>query len=400
MYLAFISIGAVGHVLPTLPLIAELVRRNVRVSYFTSENMREAVSATGANFCPVATVLTNEGQARDDIEVDMMAELPLRFLSEAEGAITQILAVLEKDVPDVVVSDALAVSGRLAAAALKRPLVRVFTSYASNDVFSVAATFPPVPDTHPARVKANALANQFTALYGVEHLGIREIFEGAADYNLVMLQRAFQPAGESFGDNFFFAGAQVAPRIGDGDWRAPDNGLPVVYASLGTVFNNNPGFFRMLFDAVKDLPVNLVAAVGHAIPPEALNPIPANVSVSAFQPQLDILEKASLFITHAGTGSVMEAIYFGVPMIAVPQMDEQRLTAHRMAELGLGVSLDNQEEITAERLKKEILHVLGSADIQTNMARMQRDMRSDGGYGAAADHLIAFAEACGKEASL
>lgn len=394
MYFAFISIGAVGHVLPTLPLIAELVRRGVRVSYFTSENLREAVSATGAEFHPVATFL---GQEKDDIEVDMMAELPLRFLSEAESAIAQILSVLEKDVPDVVLSDALAVAGRLAAAALKRPLVRVFTSYASNDVFSVAATFPFVPDTHPARVKASALADRFTALYGVEHLGVREIFEGAADYNLVMLQREFQPAGESFGDNFFFAGAQVAPRVGDGGWRAPENGRPVVYASLGTVFNNNPAFFRMLFDAVADMPVNLVAAIGHTIPIETLEPIPPNVSAAAFQPQLDILGKASLFITHAGTGSVMEAIYFGVPMIAVPQMDEQCLTARRMAELGLGVALDDRDKITVERLKKEIAFVLGSAEIHASMARMQSDMRQNSGCGAAADRLLAFADACGKD---
>ena len=44
-------------------------------------------------------------------------------------------------------------------------------------------------------------------------------------------------------------------------------------------------------------------------------------------PQLDILSQASVFITHAGMGGTGEAIYYGVPMIAIPQMEEQAITA-------------------------------------------------------------------------
>ncbi|MDO4573021.1 MAG: glycosyltransferase, partial [Clostridia bacterium] len=198
MYIAYITVGAVGHVMPTLPFISELVRRGVRVRYFTTRHMEETIAFTGAEFCPVDTVLTKDGAAREDIQVDFMAELPLRFLSEADCVIRQVLPVLEKDRPDLIVSDATAVAGRLAAAALKLPLVQVFTSYASNDVFSVASGFPPVPDTHPARMKARALSERFSALYGVKSIGLKEIFEWRGDLNIVTLLKEFQPAGESF----------------------------------------------------------------------------------------------------------------------------------------------------------------------------------------------------------
>ncbi|MBV9454778.1 MAG: hypothetical protein JOZ19_11775 [Rubrobacter sp.] len=36
----------------------------------------------------------------------------------------------------------------------------------------------------------------------------------------------------------------------------------------------------------------------------------------------------------------MEAIYYGVPMVVVPQQPEQATTAARVAELGLGISLE------------------------------------------------------------
>lgn len=67
MNVALITVRATGHVLPTLPVVAELVRRGVRVTYFTSANFEKIITLTGARFSPVATVLTNQGQAKDDI---------------------------------------------------------------------------------------------------------------------------------------------------------------------------------------------------------------------------------------------------------------------------------------------------------------------------------------------
>lgn len=51
-------------------------------------------------------------------------------------------------------------------------------------------------------------------------------------------------------------------------------------------------------------------------------------------PQLDILSQASVFITHAGMGGTGEAIYYGVPMIAIPQMEEQAITARQIESWG------------------------------------------------------------------
>lgn len=57
-------------------------------------------------------------------------------------------------------------------------------------------------------------------------------------------------------------------------------------------------------------------------------------------PQLDILQRATAFVSHGGMNSTMESLYYGVPMVVIPQMPEQAMTARRVDELGLGLMLD------------------------------------------------------------
>jgi UDP:flavonoid glycosyltransferase YjiC (YdhE family) len=70
-------------------------------------------------------------------------------------------------------------------------------------------------------------------------------------------------------------------------------------------------------------------------------------------PQLDILSQASVFITHAGMGGTGEAIYYGVPMIAIPQMEEQAITARQIEKLGLGCAFLDKNAITSESRRPE-----------------------------------------------
>lgn len=393
MHAALITIGATGHVLPTLPMVAELVRKGVRVTYFASANFHKTIESTGAKFSPVDTVLTNQGKVEKDIARDMIAELPLRFLSEADHAIGQILPVLEADKPDVIICDALALAGRLAASYLDLPRIQIFTSYAANEHFSVSRHFPSVSDEHPARIAAHRLADTFEKTYGVPHMDVFEIFEGKGDLNLVTIQREFHPAGDTFDNTFVFVGAQIGRRENSGTWQPPASKKPLVYSSLGTLFNDWPAFYSMLAEAVHDLPVEVVSAIGTMIQPESLGKLPDNMTVAPFLPQLDILSTASAFITHAGTGSVMEAIYFGVPMLAIPQMDEQVATAMRMQELGLGTAIHNKALVTPTSLRGGLLDLIENKRYRETASAFRAKMQEAGGYERAAQSIIDFANA-------
>lgn len=396
MHIAVVSLGAFGHVNPTLSVVTELVRRGVRVTYFTTENFRNIVEPTGADFVPVKSWMAdndthNDGQKDGSAEENVAAAVPFLFLNEAGAYIDTILAVLEKDKPDAILHDFAGIAGTMAADILKVPNIMIYTSYPSNENYSVAESFEGVPADHPLRIAAAQIAQGYAEKYGCRIMTVKEIFDGQGDLNLVMMQKRLVPNHESFGDNFVFTGVQIGKRTAFGSWKAPDNGKPLLYSSLGTAFNNWPEYYPILFDAVRDLDINVFAALG-AIEPASLHDIPANVEVAQMVPQLDILSQASVFITHAGMGGTGEAIYYGVPMIAIPQMDEQAITARQIEKTGLGVAFLDKNAITSENLKAAIVKLLEEPSYKKTADDFSADMKSLGGSKASADAIMRFLE--------
>ena len=286
MKAAYIPVGSGGHILSSLPMITELVKKGVEVDYYAPESQRAQVEITGAKmrvFPEVQERYSGPYMGKEEF----LAVIPLVFLGMAKEAIDAIMAGLQENRPDVIIADEMALAGRLAAWKLGIPLVMMFTSYAPGQEFSIFRTWPDFPDS-PARRAALEMAEEFQKEYGGPLLTPNEIFEGTADFNISTLTREFQPGGESFGERFFFAGAQIAPRAGDCSWQPPKNGKPLLYTSLGSLFNNWPEFYKMLFPVVKDLDINVLCSLGKTIKPEDLGEIPANVTTMAFTPQLEV----------------------------------------------------------------------------------------------------------------
>ena len=393
MHIAFVSLGAFGHINPTLALVTELVKQGVRVTYFTTEAFRNIIEPTGAKFVAVPSWMAendkhNDGEKKED-DGGVAAAVPFLFLNEAGAYIDTILDTLHDDKPDAIVHDFAGIAGTIAADNLNVPNVMLYTSYPSNDSYSVAAGFESCPADHPLREAAAGIAAGYAEKYGCRVMTVKEIFDGHGDFNLVMMQKKLVPNYESFDDSFVFTGVQIGKRTAFGSWKAPDNGKPLLYSSLGTAFNNWPEYYPILFDAVRDLDINVFAALG-SIDPASLKDIPANVEVGQMVPQLDILSQASMFITHAGMGGTGEAIYYGVPMIAIPQMEEQAITARQIEKLGLGVAFLDKSAITSEALKTAIQKLLTEPSYKAAAEQFSADMKTLGGAKASAEALLHF----------
>jgi MGT family glycosyltransferase len=397
MHIAVVTFGAFGHINPTLSFVTELVKRGVRVTYFTTEDFRAIIEATGARFVPVPSWMAahapdnqkkEDGQAEDSVA----ATVPFLFLNEAGAYIDPVLAVLREDRPDAILHDFAGIAGTMAADVLHVPNIMLYASYPSNDAYSVAESFSGVPADHPLRIAAEQIADGYVQKYGCRKMTVKEIFDGQGDLNLVMMQKRLVPNYESFDDErFVFTGVQIGKRSAFGSWTAPDNGKPLLYSSLGTSFNNWPEYYPILFEAVCGLDINVFAALG-SIEPESLHDVPANVELGKMVPQLDILSQASVFITHAGMGGTGEAIYYGVPMIAIPQMDEQAITARRIETLGLGLAFPDKNAITAQTLRAAIERLLNEPSFRETARDYSEDMKSLGGAKASADAIIRFLE--------
>ncbi|GFI19081.1 oleandomycin glycosyltransferase [Lachnospiraceae bacterium] len=398
MHLAIVSLGAFGHINPTLSLTTELVNAGHRVTYFTTEDFRKVIEPTGAKFVPMKSWMAendkhNESkeEKNDGQEDNVAAVVPFLFLNEAGAFIEDVLSVLREDRPDAILHDFAGIAGTMAADILGIPNVMLYTSYPSNGSYSVAASFEGIPGDHPLRIAADQIADGYVEKYGCRKMTVKEIFDGQGDLNLVMMQKRLVPNHETFDDSFVFTGVQIGKRSTFGTWQAPDNGKPLLYSSLGTAFNNWPEYYPILFDAVRDLDINVFAALG-AIDPDSLTDVPANVELGKMVPQLDILSQASVFITHAGMGGTGESIYYGVPMIAIPQMDEQAITARQIECNGLGFALLDKGAITSEMLKEKIQILLNDPSYKEKVNEFSADMKTLGGAKASVNALISFLE--------
>jgi MGT family glycosyltransferase len=76
-------------------------------------------------------------------------------------------------------------------------------------------------------------------------------------------------------------------------------------------------------DAFADMPVRFVLTTGNQVDLRTLGSVPSNAVVSASVPQLAVLERTAVFVTHGGMNSALEGLASGVPMVVIPQHAEQ-----------------------------------------------------------------------------
>ncbi|WP_427007848.1 nucleotide disphospho-sugar-binding domain-containing protein [Pseudarthrobacter sp. H2] len=154
--------------------------------------------------------------------------------------------------------------------------------------------------------------------------------------------------------------------------------------------NRRPDFFRLCLEAFGHSQWDVAMAIGEQTDRGLLGPIPAKVRIEPFFPQLQVLRQADVFLTHAGMNSTMEALYFGVPLVAVPQQPEQEATARRLEELGLGRRLA-AGDVTAPDLLRAVSEVSANRGIREKVAAMRGTIRGAGGATAAATAIEAHA---------
>jgi len=164
-------------------------------------------------------------------------------------------------------------------------------------------------------------------------------------------------------------------------------GKPIVYASMGTLQNGLIDIFRSITQAAiafKEL--QFVLSIGGNLDPKLLGDIPANVLVVSQAPQIEILKRSSLCITHGGLNTALESLSGGVPMIALPITNDQPGVAARIANKKVGVVI-SPDQATPENFVTTIKRVLGDSTFWDNARRVQKTIRRTDGLASAADIL-------------
>jgi MGT family glycosyltransferase len=121
-----------------------------------------------------------------------------------------------------------------------------------------------------------------------------------------------------------------------------------------------------------------------------LGHIPDNFVIQPVVPQLELLQKVDLFITHGGMNSINEGLNYGVPLVVVPQQIEQAINGRLVARQRAGIVLADTPpygHLDAIVLRQAVDNVLADPSYRLNAERLGRSFREAGGYQRAATLL-------------
>ncbi|MFJ8537246.1 macrolide family glycosyltransferase [Streptomyces sp. NPDC093591] len=377
-HIAMVGTPLVGHVLPSLEIVRELVARGHRVTYATAAPVAELIAPTGAELVGVTSTLP---VADGDWPQDPIASASL-FLDEAMAVLPQLHAAYDDDPADLYLYDVGAYAGRALAEAQGRGLVQLSAAHVAWEGAQeeMGAAFARLPGGLAYRARfADWLVRCGAMTTDVEE------FTGRPPRVLAMIPRAMQPHADRVDTE---AVTFVGPCLGGGQeqdgWKRPAGAQKVLLVSLAdSAYPGSREVYRQCVAAFADLPGwHVVLQTGGG--GDVSERVPRNFEVRPWGTPLTILEQADVWVTHTGVGSSAGGLYAGVPMIAVPTGPDQCLHADRLVELGVARRIDTAD-VTAEALRTALMELIGDPQVATRSAWLWSEARAEGGTRRAAD---------------
>ncbi|MGD1908574.1 MAG: glycosyltransferase [Leptolyngbyaceae cyanobacterium] len=397
-----------GHLNPMIALGRELQRRSHRVTVVGFLDGEAKIQAAGLDFLAIGTFDFPLGSTRQSLNAlgELSGIEALRYSLKLIQRATAILldeaptALKTAGVNGLLIDQALH-GGSTIAEMLNLPFITVCCALMLNPEPEVPPFFTP---WHYRSASWARLRNQagYQLLAILARRSTRQIADYRRQWHLsplrhqndaysALAQICQQPAEFEFPRRSLPTCFHFTGPLTDAASRQPAvfpfdqlTGQPLIYASFGTLQNRLLWLFEAIAAACKPLDAQLVIALGGGTSPASLPPLPGSPLVVGYAPQLELLEKATLTITHAGMNTVLESLSNGVPMVAIPITNDQPGVAARIAWTGTGEVISSKR-LTAPKLRRKIRQVLTQASYRQQATRLQQAIRATGGTQQAAD---------------
>ncbi len=387
----YFSLPGYGHTNPTLNVARELVRRGNKVIFYSTKRFKPMIEDAGVTFRDYGFINEIDGNLSRNVG------LFVRALAElASRRIPQLVEEIKKEKPDCIMHDNISPWGKIIAQATHIPAICLTTSAAYKK--RVFLRFPrlltkfllQIISTTPNLLKAYRIYSKIAKQYGVTLHGIQDVVICNEKLNIVFSLKSFTPFSYSYNDSFYFVGPSIYPRLGkDVFLKKIPQKTKIIYISYGTVINDNYALFETCINAFRNTPYRIIISLGDRFDPSEFKHVPSNVIIKKYVNQLDVLKRASIFITHAGMNSCMEGLYYGVPMLLIPDTEEQRFNAFRVEGMGAGIVL-KKNIINETLLLQSVQKLLHESRFITKAKQMQKDLQKAGGYQAAAKRILDY----------
>jgi MGT family glycosyltransferase len=169
----------------------------------------------------------------------------------------------------------------------------------------------------------------------------------------------------------------------DFPWSRLDPRRLLVYASMGTLQNGILQTFRMIAEACTGHDLQLVISLGGGQDPALLTDLPGDPVVVGYAPQLDLIRRSALTISHGGLNTALESLALGVPMVVLPVTYDQPGVGARIEWSGVGRSIP-VGRLTVDRLRDAVRLVLGNPAYRQRARQLQRSIEAAEGLNRAA----------------
>ena len=396
-----------GHIHPFAALGRELVARGHRVTCFQVADLEEKIHSEGLEFYRIGGAQYPPGALRASLDAlgRLAGFAALRFTIRAVAATT---AMECRELPNAIraagvealLVDQMEPAGGAVAERLALPFVTVCNALLINRDPVAPPPFTPWAYTDAAWAR---LRNRVG--YAVSDRITKPIADAVAIYRREWKLPALASPDDSFSRlaqicqmprEFDFPRTALPPAFNyvgplrgglpqpiPFPWEQLD-GRPLVYASLGTLQNSREPLFRTFAEACRGLDVQLVLSHGGGLTASEAASLPGDPLVVSYAPQMDLLARATLTITHAGLNTVLDSMANGVPVVAVPITYEQPAIARRVEWAGAGETIAFNR-LTPERLRQAIRDVLEIPRYRAAAHRLADSIKSAGGTARAAD---------------
>jgi zeaxanthin glucosyltransferase len=240
-----------------------------------------------------------------------------------------------------------------------------------------------------------AIVKMVSRLFGVRTVHLVRQFAGQYDYplsklderyviprltapELMLWPREFDFSGKKPLDDRYYVGPclDLARNQPSFPWNQVDDKKPMVYCALGSLSgameSRRKRFLRSVVQAASlSQEIQWIVAIGSRLKESDFAPISENVILVQQAPQLEILRKASLMISHGGANTVRECLFFGVPMVLFPMFFDHPGCAARVEYHGIGLSGDIRRS-SSRAILEMVSTVLEDPSYKRRAQQMQR----------------------------
>src|SRR6476620_3786858 len=400
MKLGFICLGVPGHLNPMTALARQLQARNHEVVFLYSSGAGGLPFVCGPEKDHINEKLPeiSKKQGLDALQFSLRV-----ILAQSEAILKSLPAVVHENGVNALIIDAVQCNAALGAMRLGMPYAPISTGVDHDHYGYTPLCLCDWPhETTPAALARNreGVVKAIDLLESVnggvkahaENIGLRidwnDLDSTVSPLALItQVPRAFDFESSHWLSQFHHAGpffdSKGREKV-DFPWERL-TGEPLIYASMGTILNGQVDVFRTIVAAVaKNKNLQLVLSIGDQIDPKRIGPVPHNAIVVKQAPQLELLKRTTVCITHAGLNTVLESLAQGVPQLAIPITYDQPGVAARIAHKKTGV-VTSLDKLTADHLASLLNEVLTNPTYRENARQLQKAIAEANGLSVAAD---------------